>query len=115
MTWDLRVIPVYFNVFYGIPFTPKIELSLGAGLGVSISELKPKYHTSLDNNSYGSRKDTSFGFQFIGRVLYHTGTFGEIIFEARQNQSGFKYEGHPESQGDIGGLSIGMGYNYFLF
>lgn len=108
VTQELRVVPLNMNVFFDLPLSALLSVSLGAGLGISFASLNSSYDTPFfSNKKYESISDTSFNYQFIGRCQYKTGSIGEAIVEIRDRQASFSSSG---SKGDLGGLSLGIGY-----
>lgn len=109
LKFNLKVVPVTFNILYSIPFKIPLKPYLGGGVGVYLSRLSYNY----DNPPHGSGKlnDTGFGFTIRTGITYNLPP-GEIIGEYRFISA--KLTATDSVTGEVGGSSALLGYRFIF-
>lgn len=109
LKFNLKVIPVTFNILYSVPLKFPLKPYLGGGVGVYFSTLSYSY----DNPPHGSGKlnDNGFGFNIRGGITYEIQP-GEIIGEYRLISA--KLNATDSVTGEVGGSSFLLGYRFIF-
>ncbi len=109
LKFNLKVVPVTFNILYSIPLKVPLKPYLGGGIGVYLSRLSYNY----DNPPHGSGKlnDTGFGFAIRTGITYNLPP-GEMIGEYRFITA--KLNATDSVTGDVGGSSFLLGYRFIF-
>ncbi len=107
LKFDLKVVPVTFNILYSVPLQFPLKPYLGGGVGVYISRLSYSY----DDPPHGTGKlnDTGFGFTIRTGITYDIQP-GEVIGEYRFISS--KLNATDSVVGEVGGSGFLLGYRF---
>ncbi len=109
LNFNLKVVPITFNIIYSVPLRFPLKPYLGGGVGVYLSRLSYSY----DDPPHGSGKlnDTGFGFTVRTGMTYDIPP-GEVIGEYRFLSS--KLNATDSVVGEVGGSSFLIGYRFIF-
>lgn len=100
---SIDVVPIMANYRFGVDFTPKVSLDLGAGLGLAWNKLK----------YYGSSTDTAFAYQALAGLNFNVTEKTSLCLGARYINIGeATLSGITADVGDDISVELGMKFKF---